>query len=86
MAVNAMGGAAKIDAIKTYADKMYLEVGNANAYNGLSIAFPDSFCEHHKRNESWWSTVASRRTRMVRFCRAIRADVAIAAATRSSAR
>ncbi|CAN5454654.1 hypothetical protein BH09PLA1_BH09PLA1_24450 [soil metagenome] len=58
-AVNAMGGAEKIDAIKTYDDKMYMVAGNDNAYNGLWISFPNSFCQKSKREERWWLMAAA---------------------------
>lgn len=59
LAVNAMGGAEKIDAIKTYDDKMFLVAGNDNAWNGLFISFPNSFCQKFKRNEHGWSMTAA---------------------------
>jgi hypothetical protein len=57
--VDAMGGAKRIDAIKTYDDKMYMVAGDSRAYNGLWVAFPNSFSQKFKRNDHWWSITST---------------------------
>jgi hypothetical protein len=53
--IQSMGGAEKIDSLKTYDDKMYRVAGQPDAWDARFIRFPDAFAEKHQRGEVWYS-------------------------------